>query len=328
MGESGLAVILAPLLAAIGGAGAIFALFYPLLFRPSFSGRRNTAFEVLLRGAASASPAATRAAKRAQETALKSVAQQKSAARAPLIESQLAAAGLNWTVRRYVTASLAIGFGVFCAAVSAGLAPALAFACAGLAAWLPPQRYLAMRANRRRRTFLSAFAPAVDMIVRGAKAGLSVMDCLGLVASDAEEPVRSEFEAILAQLKAGLPLSAALDKLAAAMPAPEVRFFTLVMSMQSQTGGNLTEALGNLSAVLRDRERIASKVRIASSEARASAVIIGALPFAVIAATAALAPDYVAIFWRDETGRAIALFCAVWLFTGILAIRWMARIEV
>jgi tight adherence protein B len=216
-------------------------------------------------------------------------------------------------------------------AVFAALAPLLAFTVATgvaiVAAWLIPKWCLAFLANRRRLKFLAAFGAAVDMIVRGAKSGLSLMDCLAIVATDADEPVRREFEAILSQMRAGVPLKAAMEKLSAIMPAAEVRFFVLIMSIQSQTGGNLTTALGNLAGVLRDRQKLAVKVRIASAEARVSALIIAALPFGVIAATAMFAPDYIAMLWKDEAGRRLAAICAGWLALGIVVIRHMARIE-
>jgi tight adherence protein B len=99
------------------------------------------------------------------------------------------------------------------------------------------------------------------------------------------------------------------------------------MAIQSQTGGNLTVALGNLAGVLRDRQKLAVKVRIASAEARVSAMIIAALPFGVIGATAMIAPDYIAMLWKDPSGRKLATACAVWLALGVVVIRRMARIE-
>lgn len=102
----------------------------------------------------------------------------------------------------------------------------------------------------------------------------------------------------------------------------------MIMSAQSQSGGSLTEALVNLSSVLRDREKIAMKTRIASAEGRSSALIIGALPFVVIGATAAFAPQYISFLWTDDAGRRVAFFCLVWLVCGILILGRMARIEV
>jgi tight adherence protein B len=325
--ETGHPAILAALLASIGAAAFICALFYPRLARPRLSEQRSAVFEALLRGeTALEAIRPTRSIRRAQEFALRSVAQHGRPSRERLIQRQIAAAGLDWPVSRYAMCCLLLAVAVF-AALAPWLPFSLATGVAIVAAWFLPKWCLAVLADRRRRKFLAAFGAAVDMIVRGAKSGLSLMDCLAIVATDAEEPVRREFEAILSQLRAGVPLKAAMEKLSGIMPAAEVRFFVLIMSIQSQTGGNLTAALGNLAGVLRDRQKLAVKVRIASAEARVSALIIATLPFAVIAATAMLAPDYIAMLWRDEAGQRLAAICAVWLALGIVVTRHMARIE-
>ncbi len=324
---NGAAIMGATALAAMSAAALICALFYPILFRPALSGQRSAIFEALLKGRAPDAVPVTRIVRRAQDSALRSVAEHGKQSHASRVNVQLASAGLNWSAGQYLGLC-----SVFAAAILAmGLAlqfnvPA-ALMIALLAATVVPQRYLDFRARRRKQAFLIAFAAAVDMIVRGAKSGLSLMDCLAIVAADGEEPVRREFALILAQLKAGVPLAAAMEKLAAAMPAAEVRFFVLIMGVQSQTGGNLTEALGNLAGVLRDRQKLAAKVRIASAEVRASALVIGALPFAVIGATTFFAPNYIAMLWTDDAGRRLAGFCAVWLAAGVLVLRRMARIE-
>jgi tight adherence protein B len=154
------------------------------------------------------------------------------------------------------------------------------------------------------------------------------MDCLAMVASDAPSPVREEFQTITSQMTAGVALPAAMERLARTMPAPEVRFFAMVMSAQSQTGGNLTHALSNLANVLHQRERLATKIRIASAEGKISALIIGVLPFFVIVGTYAFSPDYISFLWTDETGRKAGLFSLVWLTIGIFVLIKMSKFEV
>lgn len=320
---------LAPVLAAVSAAAFIFTFFYPLIVRPPLSNRRSAVFETLLKGgrAENIIPA-TRSVRRAQEAALKSVTQRSKAGRMSRLEKQLAAAGLRISVQRYLTICSMMTAVLFSIAKLAGFAMPASAVGAALLGWFLPQRYLMLRAARRRQAFLRAFSPAVDTIIRGAKSGLSLMDCLAMVASDAADPVRQEFEVIVAQLRAGVSLPAAMEKLAAVMPAPEVRFFVMVMSAQSQAGGNLTDALANLSGVLRDRDKIATKIRISSAEGRMSALIIGALPFLVIGITAVVAPGYISYLWTDETGRRIGIFCAFWLICGVFVLSRMARIEV
>ena len=324
--EDGQPALLASLLAGIGAGAFVCALFYPRLMRPRLARQRGAVFEALLRGESGLDAARpTRGIRRAQEFALRSVAAVPSS-RELMMQRRLAAAGLDWRVSRYAAGCVVLAAAIF-AALAIALPLPIAMGAAIAAAWFIPNGCLAFLAGRRRRTFLAAFAAAVDMIVRGARSGLSLMDCLAIVAADADEPVRREFGAILAQLRAGVPLKAAMDKLSTVMPAAEVRFFVLIMSIQSQTGGNLTTALGNLAGVLRDRQTLAVKVAIASAEARVSALIIAALPFAVIAATTMFAPDYIAFLWRDESGRKLAAICAAWLALGVIVIRRMARIE-
>jgi tight adherence protein B len=244
------------------------------------------------------------------------------------LTARLAAAGLDWAPHHYFAVCFAIGSAVFRLTQIAGFSPGLAVVAASFCAWGLPRAWLDMRARRRRRAFLKAFATAIDMVVRGARSGLAMMDCLGMVASDAPEPVRAEFEIIVGQLRAGVPLPVAMEKLAAAMPAPEVRFFALIMSIQSETGGNLSDALGNLAKLLRDREQLAAKVRVASAEVRASAIAVGIMPFVVIGATTVLSPAYIALLWTEPAGRSIAILAACWLLIGIGVLRRMARIEV
>ncbi len=216
---------------------------------------------------------------------------------------------------------------VFGAGLISGFAFGSSLSCALVLAVIVPSRLLGVLARRRQQRFLAGFAGAMDMIVRSARSGLSLPDCLGMVASDAAPAVRREFAPVVAQLRTGVPLASAIEKLASRMPIPEVRFFVIVIAIQSQTGGNFTDALANLAGVLRERERLAARVRTASAEVKASAVTIGALPFLVAGATALLAPDYISVLWMEEEGRRVAAFSAIWLVAGIIVLRRMARIE-
>jgi tight adherence protein B len=210
-------------LAGIGAAAFVCALFYPSLVRPSLTRQRSAVFEALLRGEAATEAARpTRNIRRAQETALQTLAGEARPPRELIIARQLAAAGLNWTVSRFAACRTALAVAVF--AVLAPFVPLTAATAIGAAAaWLVPKWCLAALAERRRLKFLAAFVAAVEMIVRGAKSGLSLMDCLAIVATDADEPVRQEFEGLLSQLRAGVTLMAAVERLTGVMPAPEVR---------------------------------------------------------------------------------------------------------
>lgn len=314
-------------LSALSAAAFVCALFFPALAGQRRPARWDSFVAGLKKGADGGGRGQTQELRRAQEFALKAVAEASRTRRTSRLHSQLAAAGLTVPPRRFVLYSAALGLKILFAGLIAWLPSALALAGAVLGGWLLPLRLLKILAARRQRMFLAGFAPAVDMIVRGAKSGLSLTDCLSVVAADANALVRAEFTNVAAQLRAGVPLPEAMARLSAAMPVPEVRFFALIMSTQSQTGGNLSDALTNLSNVLRDRQQLAAKVRVASAEVRASAIAVGVMPLVVVGAVTMLSPSYISLLWTDETGRMVALASAAWMLTGVAVLRRMSRIE-
>jgi tight adherence protein B len=321
-------ITLAALLSGLSAAALICAVFFPLLLPASRPNRNRRLAQLLGPGGGEDRSQTSRGARRAQAIALRLVAEEQRMKQTSGLRHKLNLAGLDWSVRRYVLYASAFGTVLFTAATACGLSAGSALSASILLAVLLPSRLLDRLAQRRQDRFLAGFAGAVDMIVRSARSGLSLPDCLGMVASDATPAVRGEFAPVVAQLRAGLPLASAMERLGARLPIPELRFFVIVLAIQSQTGGNFTDALANLVGVLRERERLAAKVRTASAEVKASAITIGALPFVVVAATAVLAPDYIAVLWQEEAGRRLAGFCAVWLLLGVGVLRRMARIEV
>ena len=164
--------------------------------------------------------------------------------------------------------------------VGRSLLPALGVGFAGgfgLPRWL-----LSFLKKRRENEIPRHISPTrVDVIVRGIKAGLPLLDSLKIIALDAQEPIKSEFKAIVETQTIGMPIGEACAKLYERMPLPEANFFGIVISIQQKAGGNLSEALGNLSRVLRDRKKMKAKIQAMSMEAKASASIIGALPICV-----------------------------------------------
>src|SRR5690606_9242588 len=140
--------------------------------------------------------------------------------------------------------------------------------------------------------FLDELPNAIEAIVRGVKTGLPLNDTVRLVAKDAKEPVRSEFGRILDQQAFGFSMQEAIQVLLERVPLPEVNFFVVVITVQQQAGGNLSEALSNLARVLRNRKKMKAKVKAMSSEATASAGIIGALPIVVAVLISVVSPSY------------------------------------
>src|SRR6185503_18364148 len=155
------------------------------------------------------------------------------------------------------------------------------------------------------------------------KAGLPLMDCLKVISVEAPEPAKSEFRAIVETQAIGMPLGEACTKLFERMPVPEANFFGIVISVQQKAGGNLSEALGNLSRVLRDRKKMKAKIQAMSMEAKASASIIGALPICVGGLVYLTSPDYIELLWTADLGRVMIAGSACWMATGIFVMKKM-----
>lgn len=182
--------------------------------------------------------------------------------------------------------------------------------------------------NRRKNKFLEEFPNALDVMVRAIKSGLPLNDALRLIASDGQEPVRSEFRRVIEAQQVGLSVPEGCARLVNTMPLPEVNFFAIVIQIQSQAGGNLSEALGNLGKVLRERRKMKAKVKALSMEAKASAWIIGSLPFIVATLVYLTSPDYMMILFTDPRGHIIMGLSAVWMSIGILVMRNMINFDI
>ena len=199
----------------------------------------------------------------------------------------------------------------------------LAFAAGfGLPRWT-----LGYLKKRREKAFLKALPDAVDVIVRGIKAGLPLFESIKVVAADAPEPLKGEFLAIIETQAIGMPLGDACTRLFERMPVPEANFFGIVIAIQQKSGGNLSEALGNLSKVLRDRKKMAEKIQAMSMEAKASAGIIGSLPPIVMLLVYLSTPDYISLLWTHPTGQLMLVACVIWMGMGIFVMKRMINFD-
>ena len=199
----------------------------------------------------------------------------------------------------------------------------LAFAAGfGLPRWT-----LGYLKKRREKAFLKALPDAVDVIVRGIKAGLPLFESIKVVAADAPEPLRGEFLAIIETQAIGMPLGDACTRLFERMPVPEANFFGIVIAIQQKSGGNLSEALGNLSKVLRDRKKMAEKIQAMSMEAKASAGIIGSLPPIVMLLVYLSTPEYISLLWTHPTGQLMLVGCVIWMGMGIFVMKRMINFD-
>lgn len=182
--------------------------------------------------------------------------------------------------------------------------------------------------KRRQKKFVTEFSNAIDVIVRGVKSGLPVNECLKIIGREAPRPVSDEFHMLTEGIRVGLSMEQALERMQERMPLQEVNFFSIVLLIQQKTGGNLAEALGNLANVLRSRKLMEGKIKALSSEAKASAYIIGSLPFLVMGAVQLSSPDYLVPLFATKVGNFILIGAGVWMMTGILVMKKMTQIKV
>jgi tight adherence protein B len=190
-----------------------------------------------------------------------------------------------------------------------------------------PRWVLGFLTARRKKKFTENFAPAIDVIVRSVRSGLPTNEALRIVAREVPNPVGGEFHNLVESLKVGVTMEQALKRMMESMPTPEVGFFAIVMTIQGKSGGNLSEALGNLASVLRDRKRLQGKIRAMSSEAKASAMIIGSLPPGVMGIVYLTTPAYIAKLFTEKTGNLMLAGCVVWMSIGIMVMRKMINFK-
>jgi tight adherence protein B len=244
------------------------------------------------------------------------------------LKSRLAQTGLPLTMPRFYMMSAALGVFALVASLLAGV-PMIAAAGAAFVAVIGLPRWIvAFLVKRRQKKFLTEFPNALDVMVRSIKSGLPLNDALRLIAADGQEPVKAEFRRVVESQQVGLSIPEACVRMMQTMPLPEVNFFAIVITIQSQAGGNLSEALGNLAKVLRERKKMKAKVQALSMEAKASAVIIGALPFIVALLVYLTSPEYMMILFTDPRGHMIMLFSAVWMSIGIFVMRNMINFDI
>lgn len=243
------------------------------------------------------------------------------------LKEQLRQAGMSISTKQFYLLSFGFGivFGflvlIFFGNIYAALA-GLVIGIFGLPRW-----FLGFKRKRRMQAFLEEFPNAVDAITRGIKAGLPLIDCLNVIASESKDPVKAEFKKILEAQQLGLPMSEAILKLYRNVPLTEANFFGIVVSIQQSSGGNLSEALSNLSKVLRDRKKMQAKIKAMSAEAKASAGIIGSLPIVVTLLIYITTPAYISLLFTEQTGHFILLGSGIWMFCGIMVMRSMINFD-
>lgn len=253
--------------AAVGGIAWVF--LYPLLSGERKAEGRRASIARADAPAAKQTEKTQRSRREQVETSLKDLEARRQQEKSVPLNVRLSQAGLNWTTQKFWIVSAVVAGALFGIAlfVGGGMLGAAGLAFAG--GFGLPRWTLGFLKKRRESKFLAALPDAVDVIVRGIKAGLPLFESIKVVAADAPEPLRSEFLAIIETQAIGMPLGEACSRLYERMPLPEANFFGIVISIQQKSGGNLSEALGNLSKVLRDRKKMKEKIQAMSMEAKA-----------------------------------------------------------
>ena len=325
--------LLFPLMGAVAAAALIFAVLYPLFSSDKKTDKRmatvtqNRALKV--------------AAHKAEETALDRK-KQVAATLKDLDDSQkrqnkitlklrLQRAGLNISPRTFWVLSFA------CGVISAILvlvsleASVLSYLIAAVSSFVGvfglPRWILTKLTKSRQQKFLQELANSLDVVVRGVKTGLPLSECLQIVARESPEPIASEFKEIVEQQRVGVPIGEALERMARRVPLPEVRFLTIVMAIQQKTGGNLSEALGNLSDVLRSRIKMKMKVKALSAEATASAAVLASLPPFVMMMVYLTTPDYMVPLYTTTIGNFMIAVGVFWMSCGMFIMRRMINFK-
>jgi Flp pilus assembly protein TadB len=310
----------------VGAAG--FALV-PSLLGDSRAEKRRKALQgdIQARRRDNAAARSREERRRSVQEAVKAQNEEQKKKRRVSLSDLLFQAGMNIKPRAFIRNSIIAGIVLFAvlALVQVPVYFAAVFGVAG--AYVLPRFYLARRRKRYQDKFLDELPNAVEAIVRGVKTGLPLNDTIRLVAKEVKEPVRSEFQRVLDQQAVGLSMTEAVQVLLERVPLPEVNFFVVVISVQQQAGGNLSEALGNLARVLRNRKKMKLKVKAMSSEAKASAGIIGSLPFAVAGIITLVSPRYLEPLWSTPMGNIWLGVAFVMLAMGVFVMNRMIQFD-
>lgn len=312
---------------AIGGVGFVFASGAP---QPATATKRVKA----VAGAAKvdrrkqAQDMAALKRKQTTQEALKEMSNNEKNARKRRfsVKGQIAQAGIKlspmmfWVYASIVGAVLALAGLIIQGPIGAAMGFFIGFL--GLPRW-----FLGFLVSGRQKKFGSQLADGIDVIVRGVKSGLPLNQCLRIIAAESPEPLRSEFQALCDSQAMGVPLEIGMQRMYDHMPLPEVNFFSIVLVIQQKTGGNLSESLGNLSAVLRSRKLMIEKVKALSAEANASAMIIGSLPVIVATLVYFTRPAYIMVLFTHPVGNLILLGCGIMMSLGIFVMHKMVNFK-
>ncbi len=253
--------------------------------------------------------------------------EKKSERKRPDLQTRIEQAGLSIPRQQFIIIFAAVTVALAGLVYIKSQSALLAALVAAISAVGLPNLVLARLRARRIAKFVEIFPNALDIIVRGVKAGLPFGDTLRIIANESPEPVRSEFRKIVENQAVGLPLAEAVEKMAQRVPVSETNFFAIVIGIQSKSGGNLSEAIGTLTRTLRERKKMKGKIGAMAMEAKASAWIIGAVPFAVTGLLYLSSPKYISLLWTTEHGRIVSAIALFWMSIGVVMMKKMINFD-
>jgi tight adherence protein B len=251
-----------------------------------------------------------------------------SGSRGEALALRLERTGKGWTTTQYLYASLGIGVAVAMLLYLKSGAPWLSLGVGVLFGAGLPHMAVGYFGKKRLANFNSKFPDAIELLVRGLRSGLPVTETLGVVAHEIPGPVGTEFRGVVERIRIGRTMEEALQETADRLGTPEFQFFVITLAIQRETGGNLAETLSNLADVLRKRAQMKLKIKAMSSESKASAYIVGALPFIVFAMIWWINPDYIDGFFSEDRLIIAGLGGLVWMSIGAFIMAKMVSFEI
>lgn len=248
--------------------------------------------------------------------------------RADKLRLRLAQTGKKWTLQQYLSASGGLAFVVLAILWLKGAPMYLALSGGLLLGAGIPHMVINFLMASRIKKFTANFPDAIELLVRGLKSGLPVGETLGVVAKEIPGPVGEEFKLVVEKIKIGKSMEESLQETADRLGTAEFQFFVITLAIQRETGGNLAETLANLADVLRKRAQMKLKIRAMSSESKASAYIVGSLPFFVFGMIWFVNPNYLAGFFYEQRLIIAGLAGAVWMSIGVFIMAKMVSFEI
>jgi len=245
-----------------------------------------------------------------------------------VLRRRLEMTGRDWTIGQYLMASGIVVAITWALLLMKGTGIVTTIFLGLIAGFLVPHMVVSHLAKKRKAKFITRFPDAIELLVRGLRSGLPISETMGVVASEVPGPVGSEFRAVADRMKIGRTMEASLQETADKLQTAEFQFFVVSLAIQRETGGNLAETLGNLAEVLRKRMQMKLKINAMSSESKASAYIIGSLPFIVFGLIYYINPAYMGTFFTDQRLIYAAIGGGIWMSIGVFIMAKMINFEI